>query len=690
MTRVAAETEAAPPPTLNENQRRSLSAGLQHVAGLLDEVDRVLAAVGSRSPFSRIGGDIRPSDAGVVRDYLDRIRRALLDAARRHGLDPRGYVVDAWRAIDVQIVGASISVDEMRPRRLRGYGPLDPAVALEVDRTCDELERAIHELQLFILGGTEEDYATRLARLGSTSADPELLATLERVIRDHGLVEFRALLRSILERLEERTFHVAVFGRVSSGKSSLLNALIGAPVLPVGVTPVTAVPTRVRVGSPPAIEVKYATGEKETIGIDALRSLASEEGNPGNVRRVARLAVVYPVPGLPEGVELVDTPGIGSLATSGASEAFAYLPRTDLALLLVDAASSMGPDEIGLLHLFRDAAIPVEVLLSKADLVGAADRERLVRYVRDTAAREAGMAAEVSPVSTVEAELGLVRAFAEQRLAPRFAERRELAASSVRRLSGRLLEGVTAALRLRLGEPAGRRPAATDAGERIRQADARIAEARADLEAIARRSEEAWGTVLLEASTTLLDAWRAGAPRHADPIAALRDALDAAGRRLREESVARLGALHASLREAALGIDAAAAELVSARAPGPDLAGLPVLDAAAILAPAGSVGRPLLARIFPRWSAERLARRLAGRWGPALHEALRVHGYRLRDFGDRAATKLAEAFHGGVAPFATASGPSPTGEETTDRGAIGRDLATLEAWIARREETPPA
>lgn len=672
---------------LNPNQRRSLSVGLQHIAGLLEEAEHALDAASRPSPFGRIGGVMRPADAGVLRDYLDRIRRALLAAARRHGLDVRGHVVDVRWAIETQAVAASISVEEMRPRRLRGFGPLDEETAREVDRTCDELDRAIRELQLFVSGGPEEDYAGRLARLGATVADPELLAALERVIREHGLVEFRSLLRSLLERLEERSFHVAVFGRVSSGKSSLLNALIGAEVLPVGVTPVTAVPTRVRVGSPASLEVRYATGASETLAIDALRSLASEEGNPGNVRRVARLTVVYPVPGLPEGVELVDTPGIGSLATSGAAEAFAYLPRTDLALLLVDVGSSIGTDEIGLLRLFKDTAVPFEVLLSKADLVGVEARAKLARYVRETVEREIGFTPEVSAVSAVEGERRLVQDFAEHRLAPRFAERQELVAASIRRLAGRLREGVVGTLRLRLGRPAGPSTAA-GATERVRAADAEIASRRAAVEKLAELSEGTWDAALAGATATLFEAWQNGGPRSVDPAPAVRATVEEAARRLRDDVVAELGALGNALRDAALGIDPATAELVPAGM-APDLSGLPVLDAAAVVGPAPEIGRPVFMGLRRAWAATSVARALDRRYGRAVPAALRVYGYRLRDFGQRAASRMADSFHGAVSPFVAASdtGASPTG--ASDRGAIERDLAILEALDAKREETRP-
>ena len=73
---------------------------------------------------------------------------------------------------------------------------------------------------------------------------------------------------------------------------------------------------------------------------------------------------------------LVDTPGVGSLARSGGSETFAYLPYCDLGVVLIDAASTLTPDDLDLLRLLYEAAVPAQVVLSKADLLTPADRER--------------------------------------------------------------------------------------------------------------------------------------------------------------------------------------------------------------------------------------------------------------------------------------------------------------------------
>jgi hypothetical protein len=92
--------------------------------------------------------------------------------------------------------------------------------------------------------GELKDFQGWLEKLQAQGGDVELLKILEGVIADRGSVEFRTTPATILDRLSERNFEIAVFGRVSSGKSSLLNAILASDVLPAGVTPITSVPTR--------------------------------------------------------------------------------------------------------------------------------------------------------------------------------------------------------------------------------------------------------------------------------------------------------------------------------------------------------------------------------------------------------------------------------------------------------------
>jgi predicted GTPase len=91
----------------------------------------------------------------------------------------------------------------------------------------DEMQSIISRLDAYLAQGQSADLENRLHRLESAGGDLGLIKALERTISRHGLVEFRPALATILDRLESTNYEIAVFGRVSSGKSSLLNHIVG-------------------------------------------------------------------------------------------------------------------------------------------------------------------------------------------------------------------------------------------------------------------------------------------------------------------------------------------------------------------------------------------------------------------------------------------------------------------------------
>ncbi len=64
-------------------------------------------------------------------------------------------------------------------------------------------------------------------------------------------------------RLREDRFRILVVGEAKRGKSTFINALIGLPVLPMGVTPLTAVATTVTFGRPERVAVRFRDGRCE-------------------------------------------------------------------------------------------------------------------------------------------------------------------------------------------------------------------------------------------------------------------------------------------------------------------------------------------------------------------------------------------------------------------------------------------
>lgn len=248
---------------------------------------------------------------------------------------------------------------------------------------------------------------------------------------------------------------LALFGRVNCGKSSLLNSLLKSDVLPVGVNPITAVPTKVRYGREVKASVAFAGGRKRLVSIVDLAKLVTEQGIPGNLKNVVYALIELPSERLRKGIALVDTPGLGSLARRGGAETLAYLPSCDLALLLIDAGATITEENIGTLRLLYEAGVPALVMLSKADLLAKQDLDRAMHYIRENIERELSLRMTVHPVSALRGHSVVLDQFFEHELLPRFQMARALREAAVARKIGLLRESVTAAMEtaLRRGKP---------------------------------------------------------------------------------------------------------------------------------------------------------------------------------------------------------------------------------------------
>ena len=389
------------PTGMNENHQRVLLGTFRHIDGLLSEVERILVSAGAASPFAEFTQDSTPVQRKVIHDYIHRVREVSLHAMVDLHLPQPAPRCGALWAVRGQISFASIALDEAESGRLRGYGALSADDARAIDSILAELNAALDRLSGYLEQSPDADVQTRLEKLDQTRDEVSLLRELEQVITRHGMVEFRGTLAALLDRLEHESFEIGIFGRVSSGKSSLLNHLLGAEVLPVGVTPVTAVPTRVQYGPRPRAVVEFAESRPITIEVARLAEFSSEQQNPANSKHITRILVEVPALRLREGVTFVDTPGLGSLATSGAEETVAYLPRCDLGWVLVDAASTLTHEDLTVAQALYQSGAHVMLLVSKADLLQPADLKQTLRYAREQLMSQLGIDTPVYPVSVL-------------------------------------------------------------------------------------------------------------------------------------------------------------------------------------------------------------------------------------------------------------------------------------------------
>ncbi|MGO9262354.1 MAG: dynamin family protein [Bryobacteraceae bacterium] len=625
------------PGHLNSSQRLHLLTSCQYADKLLSEIEATLFASQSKSPFPKFKPDLSPAQAKVVQDYIARMRAQLVRILDSQNVPIPAPHIGSVHSIRITLGFVEIAFEECRPKRMAGYGELADTTAIEIAGLVDEMRGIVSRLGSYLAQGQSADLAQRLRRLEEAGGDIALVGALERAIGQHGLVEFRPALATIIDRLETDTFEIAVFGRVSSGKSSLLNHIAGQDLLPVGVNPVTAVPTRLAYGSEPRATAWFADRKPEQFAIERLAEFVTEQHNPSNARHVTRIVVELPAERLREGVVYVDTPGLGSLATSGAAETRAYLPRCDLGVVLIDAGSTLTADDLATVEALYDAGIPASVLLSKADLLAPADRDRALQYVAGHIRSDLGLELPVHAVSIKAGYSDLLEKWLSTEILPLYGRHAELARQSLNRKIGALRLAVEAALKTRL-KRSGHTGASMDIGKlrdletEIRTAAGKIARARSEC------------LDKTDAFRECADGLIRAAANHATGEGPIRN-------RLEQAAAEPVGQIASAIQEAARNAGSVLAKtalvLGIENGPEPDelqdvLKNMPRFD----LGNLEISVRPsnVAAMLGRRWAAARVERRIRSQAGDRITDAVGIYARVLQAWVRKTFTELQEQF----------------------------------------------
>lgn len=208
-----------------------------------------------------------------------------------------------------------------------------------------------------------------------------LRALLAQVPRGLAAIEHGA--SELFARLAEDRFNLLIVGRFSRGKSSVINALLGVDRLPTGILPLTSVMTGVTYGSCEKVEITFEGGGlAHDIRLEQLAEYVTEQGNPGNRRRVRMAQVALPAELLRRGFHFVDSPGLGSAIVENTRTTQAFLPEADAVMLVSGFEAPLSEEEQRIASWAAGRRLPLFVALNKQDTVSDEVRSQVLEYVR--------------------------------------------------------------------------------------------------------------------------------------------------------------------------------------------------------------------------------------------------------------------------------------------------------------------
>jgi tRNA U34 5-carboxymethylaminomethyl modifying GTPase MnmE/TrmE len=252
-----------------------------------------------------------------------------------------------------------------------------------------------------------------------------------------------ARLAAARERLLRR-FTLAVVGEFSSGKSYLLNALLGearydpagrvAGLLATDINPSTATITELEYAAEASASARYPSGRVERIPLDRLARFVAVGGEgPGGLHDALAdddtapsfVTVGVASPFLERGFVVADTPGLASLNPAHRRATLAYLPRSDAVLYLIDTQQPFSEGDAAFLGIIGEHVSTIFIIQTKIDLwrMRESDGREAWEHARERIAARAALSAptaDVFAVSAREFALGTLEADAALREASGF------------------------------------------------------------------------------------------------------------------------------------------------------------------------------------------------------------------------------------------------------------------------------
>jgi GTPase SAR1 family protein len=206
----------------------------------------------------------------------------------------------------------------------------------------------------------------------------ELLKCIDSILNIEGISGCPC--EELREKIQNNVFNLVVLGQFKRGKTTLINALLGAEILPTAVVPLTSIATILKHGEELKITVYFNDGRVTEIKPENLPEYVTEKGNPKNQKDVQEVVITYPSSYLKDGVRLIDTPGVGSIYQHNTDVAYQYLPKSDAALFLLSVDQPVGQAELDFLKDVKEYSHRIFFLQNKADYVDAEDLKESITF----------------------------------------------------------------------------------------------------------------------------------------------------------------------------------------------------------------------------------------------------------------------------------------------------------------------
>ncbi len=322
----------------------------------------------------------------------------------------------------------------------KGDKALNKAVGQRLDRLrkegivgYDTARKLISLLTLIEEKSTEEDTVSKAMTVDTAQEGdayyPKEVAALERhvslVAEQLEVPELCNRIERIPQKLREQKFSIGVTGVMNAGKSTMLNALLGAEILGTSVVPETANLTVIKYAKTPRAVVHFwssaewerieesaltlesieafvadtqrhfgselsiyitAQGRSETVRIEQLPHYTSAEHSAHKCNLVKSVELYHDLEFVKGGVEIVDTPGLDDPVIQREEITKGYLLDCDLMCHLMNVGQSATSKDVEFIIdslLYRNVA-QLLIVITRIDTVSSEELSEVITYTKQS------------------------------------------------------------------------------------------------------------------------------------------------------------------------------------------------------------------------------------------------------------------------------------------------------------------
>lgn len=195
-------------------------------------------------------------------------------------------------------------------------------------------------------------------------------------LEEWGKIAQREELHSLEKKLKlveedlQGNLMVMVSGEFNAGKSTFINALLGAEFLAADITPATAVITKLTYGEVKKVIAHYQDGRTAVFEPYWLEQLTAERSGSGEEIRWQLSFVEYQLPSeLLKTYTIIDSPGLTALHEHHTRVTEDFMERNEMGIWLFHALSVGTASEMGWLQQMQDMEVPVLGVVNAIDLL---------------------------------------------------------------------------------------------------------------------------------------------------------------------------------------------------------------------------------------------------------------------------------------------------------------------------------